>query len=54
MKWGKEVESRTFPLRQKERLPEREIKDCRELGQESCVPGQNRKRASKVMEKPGP
>ena len=37
MKWGKEVESRTFPFRQEERLPEREIKDCRELGRQLCA-----------------
>ena len=37
LKWGKEVESRTFPLRQEERLPEREIKDCRELGRQLCA-----------------
>lgn len=54
LKWGKEVESRTFPLRQKQRVPEREIKGCRELGRESRVPGQDRKRASKVTEQPGP
>ena len=37
LKWGKEVESRAFPLRQEERLPEREIKGCRELGRQLCA-----------------